>query len=132
MTWFEFTARVLSVYAVTIVLTASHIMKGFRRIFRRMAYDILPWCIAKHLTQWENFNVRAEGQEPEQHRAVILEDREDLDLSTERLIHGYDFISCRLCAGLWMTPALCAWNSPPAYLLAIFGASYFLATQERE
>lgn len=37
---------------------------------------------------------------------------------------------CRMCVGFWVTIAVC-WGSTVIIMLAAFGASYFLVTQER-
>lgn len=122
----EFAAAVFAVYAVTGLVTVSHLFKPFRRAFREVAWELLPFRLAKHFVKHEPRNEQTDN------RQSILEDDADLDLSTERQIEGYDFIACRMCVGLWVTAALYAWNAPPAFLLGIYGAAYFLATQERE
>jgi len=39
------------------------------------------------------------------------------------------FIECRMCVGFWVTLAVC--NTNYGVILAVYGLSYFLATQER-
>lgn len=43
------------------------------------------------------------------------------------------FIKCRMCVGFWASLAIClAFGDSTAYeVLAVYGLSYFLATQER-
>lgn len=42
-----------------------------------------------------------------------------------------EWVSCRLCLGFWVTLASClvCWNFE--YIGLVYGASYFMATQER-
>ena len=44
-------------------------------------------------------------------------------------------IECRLCLGFWVSLLVCLCTSPPELaifnILPVYGASYFLATQER-
>jgi hypothetical protein len=40
-------------------------------------------------------------------------------------------IECRLCLGFWVSVLLCAWQGDFMTFLPVYGASYFLATQER-
>ena len=44
-------------------------------------------------------------------------------------------IECRLCLGFWVSLLVCLCTSPPELVtitvLPVYGASYFLATQER-
>ncbi len=44
-------------------------------------------------------------------------------------------IECRLCLGFWVSLLVCFCTSPPDLallnILPVYGASYFLATQER-
>lgn len=122
----DFIACSLAVYAVTLVIAQSHAMKAARGIFRELTWEFLPQGLAKKFVKWEDHEWDADN-----YPRVIAEDNDDLDLTIEREIHGYDFISCRLCVGFWVTIALCVWFTPPAYLLAIYGASHFLTTQER-
>lgn len=122
MSALEFASAVFAVYAVTGLVTVSHLFKPLRHSFRRTAWR-LPFWLASHFVKWEN---RVEGM------TVILDDDADLDLTTERDIEGYDFVACRMCLGVWITLALFAWNTPAQWLLGIYGAAYFLATQERE
>lgn len=125
MTALEFAAAAFTVYAVTGLVTVSHIFNTFRRAFREVAWELLPFWLARHFVKYEKPN-GARNRQP------ILDDDADLDLTTERDIEGYDFIACRMCVGLWITLAIFTWNTPAQWLLGIYGAAYFLATQERE
>lgn len=40
-------------------------------------------------------------------------------------------IECRLCLGFWVSAALCGFSGDFMTFLPVYGASYFLATQER-
>lgn len=80
----------LVVYAVTFIITMSHIMDLPRVLFRLL---VEKW--------WGKVD--------------------------------YDFISCRMCVGFWVTLAMWPfmWNTNWYDLIAVYGLSYFLATQER-
>lgn len=124
----EFASAAFAVYALTGLLTVSHFFKPIRKVLRRTVWALLPRRLAKHCTKWEPAPT---------HRFPITEipvteDTEDLDLTTERDIQGYDAASCRQCMGVWVTLGLFAWNTPVQWLLGVYGAGYFLATQERE
>jgi hypothetical protein len=41
------------------------------------------------------------------------------------------FIECRLCLGFWGSILICLLYNSPHMILPVYGASYFLATQER-
>jgi hypothetical protein len=41
------------------------------------------------------------------------------------------FIECRLCVGFWISIGVCACFADINNVLVVYGASYFLATQER-
>lgn len=121
MTALEFAAAAFTVYAVTGLVTVSHIFKPFRRWFRRTVWR-LPFGIARHIVKYEN---RIEGM------VVILDDDEDLDLTTERDIEGYSAINCSQCVGVWVTAALWLAGWPLVIPLGVCGAAYFVVTQER-
>lgn len=40
-------------------------------------------------------------------------------------------IECRMCTGFWVSLAACLLVKKPKAVLPVYGASYFLATQER-
>ena len=104
------------VYAIMLIVARGHILKRFRRIFRQVICLIMPHFIAREMVRHD-------------HDAPVLVDAEDIpeDVDAE----GFDFISCRMCVGVWITLALCfPFHSLPV-CIAIYGASYFLATQER-
>ena len=42
------------------------------------------------------------------------------------------FIECRLCTGFWISTLVCLVNADIQNVFIIYGASYFLATQERK
>lgn len=41
------------------------------------------------------------------------------------------FLECRMCVGFWSSLLVCGFTADWRLLLAVYGASYFLATQER-
>lgn len=116
MTFLEFSIYVLSVYAGTLLLTTSKIFVGVRYRFRQML-SFLP------LKFFVLRNLRGDP---------VLIDEEDYEEEFHERLTGYDFISCRMCVGVWVTVAFCAFTTPFFYWLAIYGAAYFLATQERD
>lgn len=117
MTYFDFLIYTLSVYAVTLLLTKSMVFYGLRYRVRQW-FSYLPFKF---------FVMRDEDGEP------ILIDPEDFEEEyPDEKITGYDFVSCRMCVGFWVTVAFCCLTLPVFYWLAIYGAAYFLATQERD
>lgn len=63
--------------------------------------------------------------------------REKVKQATPWLVIGNNKhpIECRLCLGFWVSLLVCFCTSPPELItinvLPVYGASYFLATQER-
>lgn len=108
---------ILSVYAVTLVITKSMVFLGLRFKVR----EFLAFLPMKFLV------MRTESGDP---MLIDIEDFEE-EFPNEKLT-GYDFISCRMCVGFWVTMAFCLFTCPVHYWLAVYGASYFLATQERD
>ena len=64
-------------------------------------------------------------------------DRQGVKHATPWLVIGESNhpIECRLCLGFWVSLLVCLCTSPPELItinvLPVYGASYFLATQER-
>ncbi len=55
-----------------------------------------------------------------------------IKLKTRWLVFGgRHFLDCRLCVGLWVSITVAFAYGVPHNILLIYGASYFLATQER-
>jgi len=67
--------------------------------------------------------------------SLLAPAREWLIESTPRLQITADhphFAECRLCVGFWVSVAVCLFFGLPFWAVGlIYGASYFLATQER-
>ena len=42
------------------------------------------------------------------------------------------FLECRQCTGFWVSLGICFFSGNLLLFLPVYGASYFLATQERE
>lgn len=110
------------VYAVTLIITTSHLAEGFRIGFRRLAWKLLmpehrslfvrKWYF-KGLKEWSLSEV-------------------DPDDEGDDYIHsGFDFISCSMCVGVWVAALLCLWHMSLWDTVAAYGFSYFLKTQER-
>jgi len=104
------------VYAITLIIARGHILKGFRRIFRQAVCLTMPRFIARQMVRYDE-------------DVPVVLDAEDIpeDVDAE----GFDFISCRMCVGVWVTLAICSPFHSLHVCIAIYGASYFLATQER-
>ena len=49
----------------------------------------------------------------------------------DRIRPKYKFFHCRLCVGFWVSIIVCLIMSDINNILLVYGASYFLATQER-
>lgn len=49
------------------------------------------------------------------------------------VVGGSHPLSCRMCAGLWISIITCLilGVTSPIHILAVYGLSYFIATQER-
>lgn len=117
MTIFSFIIYVVTVYAVTLVLSKSMLFFGVRYKVR----EYLSYLPFKYFVM--------RGEEGD----VILIDPEDFyEEFPNQKPTGYDFVSCRMCVGFWVTLAFCVFTLPMVYWLAVYGASYFLATQERD
>lgn len=108
---------IFSVYAVTLIITKSMVFLGVRYKVRQML-SAFPMKF---------FVMRNKVGDP------VLIDYEDYQEEfPEEELSGYDFISCRMCVGFWVTIAFCAFTLPLYNWMAVYGASYFLATQERD
>lgn len=124
----DFIAAVFAVYAATTVITRGYIAKGFRQRFRRFVWRWFPRSMAEHMVKWEMPIPILPGSMPR----PVLDDDDDLDLSYERDIKGFCFISCPLCCGFWIALTLCIWFVPFIWIPGIYGGSFFLSTQERQ
>jgi len=63
---------------------------------------------------------------------IFYKFREWIKPKTKWLVRGGRHpIDCRMCTGVWISLAVALAYSAPLNTLFIFGASYFLATQER-
>lgn len=134
----DFLVHAFAVYAVTAIVAASHIAKPARRIFRRIAWKVLPFKLAGKFVKYE-FRDEQTQMHP------VLEDYEDMDLTqdtghpgeevivdiVEKKILGYDYIACRMCVGVSVTATLWLIGWPFVTELGIYGAAYFVTTQER-
>jgi hypothetical protein len=138
MTPVDFVIHVFAVYAVTAIVAASHIAKGFRTLFRKMTWKILPFWIASKFVKYEFWD-----EQTDMH--PVLVDYEDMDLTqdagvegaehhvpiVERTIMGYDYIACRMCVGVSVTFTLWLMGWPFVTGLGIYGAAYWIVTLER-
>lgn len=122
MSALEFIACVFALYAATKLLTGSHIAKPVRRAFRRFAFWMLP-----KREMWTKVETLEGGDEQ-----AVTDDDEDLDLRTERDIRGYDFISCPVCVGVWLSNFCFFRTSDALMVLAIYGAMLFLEMIDRD
>lgn len=114
----------LAVYIVTTVLTQSHVMAPVRWFFRDLAWEILPEKMGKMTVKWFATEM---GEE-----IPILEDEQEIDLTLEREIRGFDAVSCNLCSGFWIALVVCICAQLPLnQWLAVYGTSFFLTKLER-
>lgn len=114
----DFAGSVLALYAVTKIVTSAHIMKSFRAIMRAAFYHGLPQRAVETFVKVE----KLEGGE----ERPVLQDDADLDLSHERDIRGYDYISCPVCVGVALAIVFFVWTQPVFWIAAIYGGGLFL------
>lgn len=114
--WLQWT---LCLYAATFVVTSARSMQLFRNSFRRLCFIVFKG------TELHNSFVHVY-----KHGPVLENDRRDEEDVKEMGV-GYDFISCRMCVGFWLSLLLLAVMDAPQWGAA-YGLSYFLATQERQ
>lgn len=113
----DFIIYTLSVYAITLVITKSMVFLGIRYKVRQFL-SVFPM---KFLVMRNKVG------------DTVLIDYEDYEEEfPDDELTGYDFISCRMCVGFWVTLAFCVLTMPVYGWMAVYGASYFLATQERD
>ena len=97
----------LTIYAITFLICSSQVALPLRIAFR-WGVGCIPY-----LKHWFTLH---DG------RMTILGD-EDHD----EAIRGYDFISCRMCVGLWVSLEAAPWE----ILLPAYGLSYLFAKLEQ-
>lgn len=114
--WLQWT---LVLYAVTFLVTSSRSMQLFRNLFRRAAFRVVKG------TALHNSFVHVAHKHP-----VLETDRRDEE-DVKEIGVGYDFISCRMCVGFWLS-LLLLFVLPPLEWGSAYALSYFLATQERQ
>ncbi len=110
---------ILTSYIVTLVITKGHIFLPFRKMFRRIMWrtPLQNMLVIRHL------NVPFEKE--------LQEDDPPEDINDYNIV-GWDFPSCRLCVGFYITITTCLLlHIPLEQWLMVYGASYFMATQER-
>lgn len=117
MNWLQLATLGLASYAVTTVITIGHIALPFRQIFRAVTFKLrLP-----------GFNRWYESD-----KGIVPITDDDVPSEIENP-HGFDFITCPLCTGFWVsvTLALTAGIHSPMDILAIYGLSYLLNRIEK-
>jgi hypothetical protein len=115
---------ILTSYIVTCVVTKGHVFLPARKLFRRIMWR----------TPMRDMFVRSRFIEGDEeivfHRITLIEDDPNED---DEKTDGFCFISCRLCCGFYITLATCLLlHIPLEQWLMVYGASYWLATQERQ
>lgn len=124
MTGLQFLQWSLVLYAATLLVTSARVFQAPRNLFRRVAFQVFKG------TEFHNSFVHvvpgARGT-----RVVLENDKRDEEDVREEGV-GYDFISCRMCVGVWLTIPLLVYVLSPLESAAAYGLSYFLATQERQ
>jgi hypothetical protein len=114
MLWAEMILAVLASFAVTRLVTRSHILSGFRSCFRRLLFDA-PRFISDHFVM---VAVASYGR-------VLVEP--DGDEPADSVIVGYDFISCPMCVGFWVAGAATVlYGLPISCWIPCYGAAYLL------
>lgn len=107
------------IYGLTFLITSSRVFQWPRNLFRAAVGD------ATLKTPMRNsFVHRTRSGEP----VLETDSRDEEDV--KEIGNGYDFISCRMCVGVWvMIPFMFAIN--PLHAFAAYAFAYFLSTQER-
>ena len=107
----------ITAYILGILLCSSRIMSMPRSMFRSL-FGAIPG-IGHMLT------MSYEG-------AIITEDEEIAFAKERDFANGYDFISCRLCTGFYIS-AVVSYdaNLSLSSFLAVYGLSYFMAKLEQ-
>jgi hypothetical protein len=109
----------LVLYSATLILTSSRSMQMVRNTFRKGAFKI-----------WKGTKLHNSFVHVVHNKPVLENDVRDEE-DVKEIGVGYDFISCRMCVGFWLSlPLLLVLH--PLYWGAAYGLAYFLSTQERE
>lgn len=114
--WLQFT---LALYAATFLLATSRVLQIVRNTFRKVAFRLFKG------TEYHNSFVHVVKG-----KVVLENDVRDED-DVKEIGVGYDFISCRMCVGFWLSLPLLIVLTPLQWFSA-YGLAYFLATQERQ
>ena len=117
---------ILSSYIVTCVLTKGHIFLPARKLFRRIMWRTPlreMFTVTSHMS----------SEVVSCPDALVVEDSEPIDDEIDEIRTGFDFASCLLYCGFYVS-MLAAWllHVPLEQWLMVYGASYFMATQERQ
>jgi len=117
---------ILASYVLTKVITRGHIFLPARKLFRRIMWRTPMrdmFVVTSHIS----------SEVVSCPDAVVEEDDEPIDEELDEIRRGFDAISCHLCCGFYISLAV-GWllEIPIEHWLAIWGGSYFLATQERD
>ena len=114
MLWSEMILAVLASFAVTRLVTRSHILAGLRTCFRRLLFDA-PRFISDHFVMVAVDTFGRQLIEP------------DGDEPADSIIVGYDFISCPMCVGFWVAGvATVLYGLPISCWIPCYGAAYLL------
>lgn len=113
------------IYAIALILNDSYLFKPVRGWWRQAAYRIIPSNHRhKFLLIWNETDDPVLEDEPAEGEPGFDEFRQQT--------HGYDFISCSMCCGVWIALILkFLWREPFWDMVSAYGISYFIATQER-
>lgn len=111
-------------YILTLLIAKSHIFGFLRNSIRIMIRMISNGNFAKLAVMHVPYEAEGGGT------LWLLTDEQ---VAEHPEAEGFDFISCRLCVGFWVTILVVrAFGMPLESGLLIYGASYFLSTQERD
>lgn len=121
MTALQFTVLAFASYAVTTLITKSYALKWLRIGFRAVAGK-LPLWLALHFTLMFDTDHAA--------RLPVLVEAHEID-DSDPPTDGFDFISCPMCVGFWVSIAICIGSSDFISMLGVYGLSFFIHRFER-
>lgn len=121
MLWTEIILAVLASFIAVRVITRAHIFAGPRSFFRRIAFR-MPSPISSRFVMTAKTRIhRKKGG----FKLALLEP--DADEPANATISGYDFISCPLCVGFYVSGVVTLlYGLPISCWIPVYGAAYLL------
>lgn len=112
----EYLQSCIALWVVVTTITKGHVFSGLRNAFRKAVFALATDRVAEHfiLIQTTQDGSRT-WVEPESDEPAYSE------------TYGYDFISCSLCVGFWVT-AICTgvWHLEFQEGLQLWGGAYMI------